>query len=88
MSVSQSGLENLKSEPVPRTSCARHTLPIISFRSRPPDVCSMETRLVENLYAKEVSNYTLQKHLGYFNHIFRLSELHQCDQEMLIGRLS
>ena len=32
--------------------------------------------------------YTLQKHLGYFNHTFRLSELHQCDQEMLIGRLS
>ena len=30
----------------------------------------------------------LQKHLGYFNHIFRLSELHQCDQEMLIGRFS
>ena len=25
----------------------------------------------------------LQKHLGYFNHIFRLSQLHQCDQRML-----
>ena len=33
---------------------------------------------------------TLQKHLGYFNHIFRLSELHQCDQlrNANIGRLS
>ena len=31
---------------------------------------------------------SLQKHLGYFNHIFRLSELHQCDQEMLLGRFS
>ena len=31
---------------------------------------------------------TLQKHLGYFNPIFRLSELHQCDQEMLLGRFS
>ena len=30
----------------------------------------------------------LQKHLGYCNHIFRLSELHQCDQEMLLGRFS
>ena len=26
---------------------------------------------------------SLQKLLGYFNHIFRLSELHQCVQEML-----
>ena len=25
------------------------------------------------------------KHLGYFNHIFRLSHLHQCDQGMQIG---
>ena len=25
---------------------------------------------------------TLQKHLGYFNDIFRLSQLHQCDQGM------
>ena len=25
---------------------------------------------------------TLQKHLGYFNHFFRLSQLHQCDQGM------
>ena len=31
---------------------------------------------------------TLQKHLGYFNPTFRLSELHQCDQEMLLGRFS
>ena len=31
---------------------------------------------------------TLRKHLGYFNSIFRLSELHQCDQEMLLGRFS
>ena len=29
---------------------------------------------------------SLQKDLG--NHIFRLSELHQCDQEMLLGRFS
>ena len=34
------------------------------------------------------SKATLQKHLGYFNNIFGLSELHQCDQEMLIGRFS
>ena len=26
---------------------------------------------------------TLQKHLGYFNHFFRLSQLHRCDQGML-----
>ena len=31
---------------------------------------------------------TLQKHLGYFNHIFRLSQLHQCDQGMLLNRFS
>ena len=31
---------------------------------------------------------TLQKHLGYFNCIFRLSELYQYDQEMLLGRFS
>ena len=30
-----------------------------------------------------VASYTLQKHLGYFNHIFRLSQLHQCGQGML-----
>ena len=29
---------------------------------------------------------SLQQHLGYFNHIFRLSQLHQCDQEMLPNR--
>ena len=34
------------------------------------------------------SDTALQKHLGYFNPIFRLSELHQCDQEMLLGRFS
>ena len=27
--------------------------------------------------------YTIKKHLDYFNHILRLSQLHQCDQEML-----
>ena len=27
---------------------------------------------------------TLQKHLSYFKHIFRLSQLHQCDQGLLI----
>ena len=31
---------------------------------------------------------SLQKHLGYFNHIFRLSQLHQCDQELLPNRFS
>ena len=34
-----------------------------------------------------LSFHTLQKHLGYFNHIFRLSKLCQCDQELL-GRFS
>ena len=29
--------------------------------------------------------FSLQKHLGYFNHIFRLSEFHQCDTEMLLN---
>ena len=29
-----------------------------------------------------------QKHFGYFNHIFRLSQLHQCDQGMLTNRFS
>ena len=33
-------------------------------------------------------DYILQKHFGYFNHIFRLAELHQCDQELLLGRFS
>ena len=28
---------------------------------------------------------TLQKHLGYFNHIFRLSQLHQSDQRNAIN---
>ena len=28
----------------------------------------------------------LRKHLGYFNHILRLSQLHQCDQGMLSNR--
>ena len=31
---------------------------------------------------------SLQKHLGYFNHIFRLSQLHQYDQEMLPNRFA
>ena len=30
----------------------------------------------------------LQKHLGYFNHTFRLSQLHQCDQGMLPNTFS
>ena len=28
----------------------------------------------------------LQKHLGYFNHIFRFPQLQQCDQGMLLNR--
>ena len=31
---------------------------------------------------------TLQKFLGYFNHIFRLSQLHQCDQGLLPNETS
>ena len=31
---------------------------------------------------------SLQKHLSYFNHIFRLSQLHQCAQGMLPNRFS
>ena len=38
---------------------------------------------LQKLYAIASS---LQKHLDYFNHIFWLSELHQRDQKMLIGR--
>ena len=30
---------------------------------------------------------TLQKFLGYFNNIFWLSQLHQCDQRMLFVQL-
>ena len=32
--------------------------------------------------------YSLLKHLGYIPHIFRLSQLHPCDQEMLSNRFS
>ena len=36
-----------------------------------------------------VVSYTLQKHLGYFDHILRLSQLHQCDKECYqIGKAS
>ena len=35
-----------------------------------------------------ISFHTLQKHLGYFNHIFRFSKLHQSDQGILQNRFS
>ena len=40
--------------------------------------CDHLFNMVMNIYI-----YTLQKQLGYFNHIFRLSQLHQCDRGML-----
>ena len=35
-----------------------------------------------------LNDYTLQKHLGYFNHTFKSSQLHQCDQGMLPNTFS
>ena len=58
-------------------------------RSLSPALLFCAWQLISDSRAGGVSGIiTLQKHLGYFNHTFRLSELHQCDQEMLIGRLS
>ena len=47
-----------------------------------------DTHAVDNSRICPCLMFHTAKHLGYFNPIFRLSELHQCDQEMLLGRFS
>ena len=39
----------------------------------------------DHLFNMVMHIYMLQKQLGYSNHIFRLSQLHQCDQGMLLN---
>ena len=53
-------------------------------------LCMGKKLLLENVTLFTVcSMYDhCKKNLGYFNHTFRLSQLHQCGQEMLSNRFS
>ena len=68
------------------TTSRRPVSEVESTTSRRP-VCEVESTTSRRLMCG-VESTTLQKHLGYFNPIYSLSELHQCDQEMLLGRFS